>query len=121
MSQTFWVYKDKSGIDYNLSLYHGDDSGHVVIYSGIEIIKIDFSVKSEKVYGFYLGEDFFELAINFVNRSPEYKLFISNLNKVILPQQNHNEKKKHTILALFIIIFFVSVMLVFIYSMVSSG
>jgi hypothetical protein len=52
MAQRLWYYKNEYGPDYEIGLYHGDKSGHVMIYVGQKIVKIDFSVFDNKNYHF---------------------------------------------------------------------
>ncbi len=65
MAQLSWLYADDTGSQYNIGLYHGAESGHVMIYCNRSILLVDFSIKKEtKNYSFYIGEEFFELGLN---------------------------------------------------------
>lgn len=74
MPQQSWYYKNDSGNHYDLNVYHGDESGHVIIYSNQIIIVIDFGIKNDKSYSFYLDEELFQLSIRFENSSRHYSL-----------------------------------------------
>ncbi|MBK9733719.1 MAG: hypothetical protein IPO92_01620 [Saprospiraceae bacterium] len=74
MPQQSWYYKNNSDIAYDLSIYHGDESGHVIIYSNQAIIIIDFGITTDKSYSFYLGEELFELSIKIETSNRSYVL-----------------------------------------------
>jgi hypothetical protein len=74
MPQVSWIYKARDGKDYNVGLYHGDNSNHVVLYSQSNIIKIDFNVFDAKSYSFYLGDDLMNLDITWNVNGPLYQL-----------------------------------------------
>ena len=100
MAQHSWIYKNKVGIDYEVSMYHGDKSGHVLIYSNQAIIKIDFSVKTAKNFSFILGEELFELSFKLANGLPEYTLKNVDTNKTISIIETKNYPKRHIKLAI---------------------
>jgi hypothetical protein len=77
--QVFWTYEDDFQQSYSVGLYHGDNSGHVLVYCGKEIIKIDFHVHLPQTYSFYLGNELFELKIHFDGDRRSYRLW--NLNR----------------------------------------
>jgi hypothetical protein len=75
MPQRSWSYQ-KSTDDpiYHVSIYHGDTSRHVLIYSQSNIISIDFKVTDDKTYSFMLGDDLFDLHILWKQSQPQYNL-----------------------------------------------
>lgn len=85
MPQVFWKYKNVSGTDYDINLYHGDISRHVIVYIGQEIIKIDFSVLGDKEYSFMLGEELFKLSIEYIKGKSVYTLVNVGKEQKILP------------------------------------
>lgn len=92
MAQKFWKYTNIAGSEYIVSLYHGADTGHIVLYSGQEIIKIDFSVYSDKKYFFMLDEDLIELQIIFEDNKVRYVLINENTKKEIPVFKNTNHR-----------------------------
>lgn len=78
--QVFWKYQSAEGQIYSVGLYHGDESGHVLIYCGKEIVKIDFNVLYSKSYSFYLGDELFGLEIDYKDGTRNYALKNLNLN-----------------------------------------
>ncbi len=83
MAQKAWYYKNETGLAYDLNMYHGDKSGHVLIYSNQAIIAIDFNVRSTKVYSFYLGDELFELLIDIFPSRASYSLKNVDTTKII--------------------------------------
>lgn len=61
MSQVGWIYLDDFGHRYKIGLYHGRQSGHLLIYVNKRIVYIDFHVTSTKKYSFYVGEELIEI------------------------------------------------------------
>ncbi|MCB0543270.1 MAG: hypothetical protein KDC70_07115 [Saprospiraceae bacterium] len=63
MAQMGWVYLDDRGGRHRVGLYHGDQSGHVVIHCNLRVVQIDFSVKDTKKYSFFIEDEFCELSL----------------------------------------------------------
>lgn len=74
--QRQWTYMDPYRRKFKIGLYHGDDSGHVLMHVNGDPIIIDFSIKDEKEYSFYVGPQLFNL--HFKKSSEE---FIYNLER----------------------------------------
>jgi hypothetical protein len=85
MAQVFWQIPNKSGPDYELGLFHGEQSGHLLLYCGNRILRIDFSVNQPKTYSFFLGETMFELNITTTGTDKQYEL-INTFSSQRLPQ-----------------------------------
>ena len=83
MAQKSWYYQNPDGLDYHVSIYHGDKSRHVLIYSDAIIIAIDFMVKSDKTYSFMLGDELFDIQLSFANDSVKYALLHNDSQKVV--------------------------------------
>jgi hypothetical protein len=74
MAQKVWIYHNELDQPYSVTLYHGDKSGHVMIYTQEVFVTIDFSIKDDKSYSFFLGNELFTLAIKYRNSTPQYSL-----------------------------------------------
>ena len=83
MAQEFWTYSNNEGHEFSVSIYHGEDSGHLVIYCGEEILKIDFNVTTDKYYPFMLQEELFEIQIKFQKEKTRYFLVNKNTNRQV--------------------------------------
>ncbi|HRI59475.1 MAG TPA: hypothetical protein PK228_07120, partial [Saprospiraceae bacterium] len=63
MAQMGWVFLDDRGGRHRVGLYHGDQSGHVMIHCNLRVIQIDFSVKETKKYSFFIEDEFCEISL----------------------------------------------------------
>lgn len=72
MSECRWTYYDPTGGPQTLGLYHGDHSGHVMIYLNEKVVLIDFMVHSSKSYSFIVNENLLKLNLNKKNGKFSY-------------------------------------------------
>jgi hypothetical protein len=56
MSQSLWTYYDPSYGPQTVGVYHGDDSGNLVVYCNNKVVMVDFKVKQSKSYSFYINK-----------------------------------------------------------------
>lgn len=63
MGQQTWNILDITGEEYTLGIYHGEESGHVVVYLNNTIMIIDFKILMSKSYHFFIGHEFMHLKI----------------------------------------------------------
>ncbi|MGI9158469.1 MAG: hypothetical protein ACR2K1_01820 [Saprospiraceae bacterium] len=77
MAQINWVLLDYQDRPHRVGLYHGDQSGHVLIHCEMRVIKIDFSVLESKTYTFFLEEELCELRIVKEKTGFSYELVIN--------------------------------------------
>ncbi|MCZ2102028.1 MAG: hypothetical protein LC107_10880 [Chitinophagales bacterium] len=114
MAQRTWLYKNPSGLEFEVGLYHGDESGHIVIYVGGEIIQIDFSVKDGKDYQFMLEQELFKLSYN-PDWSNKYELFNETTKKEIpligMPARNPLHRRLLILFVIFLVLVFMSILL----------
>ncbi len=61
--QRGWSYLDHQGRHHKIGIYHGDSSGHLLIYCDLKIVKIDFGVKEARNYSFFIEEELCELQV----------------------------------------------------------
>ena len=64
MAQCTWTYVSDEGRKYNVSAFHGPNTGHLLVMCNLKILLIDFSVIHSKSYSFFLGEDLFVLDLD---------------------------------------------------------
>jgi hypothetical protein len=79
VAQSNWTYLSESGQVYVVGLYHGPETGHVVVYCNNNVVAIDFNVVAESRYSFFIEEDMCEVVIRPRRKTYEY-LFSSNRN-----------------------------------------
>ncbi len=63
MSQITWTYVDDDGYSHKVGLFHGDHSGHLLVYCNTRIVVIDFNVLASKNYSFFINEELCDIAI----------------------------------------------------------
>jgi len=73
MSEFRCTYYDASQGTQTLGLYHGQDSGNVVIYHNSKVLIIDFMVHKAKSYSFMINENLVKLNVVKENGRYDYK------------------------------------------------
>ncbi len=73
MAQARWTYLG-NGRKNEIGIYHGDESGHVLIYCNQNVVAIDFNMKDSKTYSFMVGYRLLELHIKKTGDQFEYEL-----------------------------------------------
>lgn len=58
-----WVLSADAGKRHRIGLYHGDESGHLVIYCNGEVVTIDFGVLDDKTYTFFVDDELCRLEV----------------------------------------------------------
>jgi len=74
LAQLQWNVPSIGGRAYRVGLYHGEGSGHLLLYVNNKITLIDFGVQDSKDYSFFLEEELFELKITKTGTSYNYAL-----------------------------------------------
>ncbi len=57
MAQIAWQVRGNRGVTFALGLFHGDKTGHVMLYCNNQIVQLDFSVQQSKTYTLFLDEE----------------------------------------------------------------
>ena len=63
MAQVGWVYLDDFGGQHKVGLYHGDRTGHVLLHCDLRIVQVDFSVKENCTYSFFVEDELCQVSI----------------------------------------------------------
>ncbi len=58
-----WTYLDDFGGRYHVGLYHGNRTGHLLIYCNGRVVVIDFNVLKTKKYSFLISDDLCDLHV----------------------------------------------------------
>lgn len=64
MAQHIWSITGQQGKTYNLGLFHGETTHHVVVHCNNSIVVIDFGVKESKTYSLFLDQELLEVTID---------------------------------------------------------
>lgn len=89
MSQFSWAYLSPGGQQYIVGLYHGPESGHVVVYCNNEVVAIDFQVVESARYAFFIEEDLCEVRIE--KKGDSFQYFFESNEEIDTPL---NQKRK---------------------------
>jgi hypothetical protein len=98
MAQMGWVFVDNQGRSNRIGLYHGDSSGHVLIHCNLKIMQVDFSVKDDKAYTFFIEDELCEIRIFKEKTGFSYEFYIDRktdtpLNRVRKKQDMLDRRK----------------------------
>lgn len=104
MAQLRWLYAAPSLKHYKIGLYHGDKSRHVLIYINNKISVIDFNVREDKTYSFFVEEEFCELSIK---REPEHWSYDFVINTEVQTPINIERRKKEVRYLIYAIAFLI--------------
>jgi hypothetical protein len=99
MNWTFLDYQDKK---YEIGLYHGTNSGNVLLYCNETIVVVDFGVLDTKNYSFYIGDELAELTIEKENKNFSYRL-IQNVKTLTPLNLARIQQEKRYILYTFLL------------------
>jgi len=74
MPQLNWTYYSLSGLPYRIEMYHGDDSGHLILFVNGNITQISFNQTETKTYSFLIEQQLLEFKIVKENEEFTYTL-----------------------------------------------
>ncbi len=95
MSQFNWTYLAPSGKKHHVGLFHGDRTGHVMIYCNSKVVLVDFKVRETKSYSIFIEEELCEIGIE---RQADRFVYGFDINKDVDTPLNRIRKatdKKH--------------------------
>lgn len=84
MCETRWTFYEPASGTNVIGLYHGTDSGHVIVYLNSKVMLIDFLIKESKSYSIYINDYLVEIRLIKDFQSFEYKM------KIIPPPPRHS-------------------------------
>ncbi len=117
MGQQVWEMDSITGEHYTLGLYHGEDTGHVMIYMNNEIFLIDFNILESKIYQFFIGHEFMKLSITKKEQNFEYHLQVDTDSDTPLNSSiRKNEERDEYLLLAGLIVVSSILLVVFIYN-----
>lgn len=89
MAQYNWAYTGGSGKQYVVGLYHGTESGHLMVYCDLRVILIEFSILQDYTYSFFIEDDMLDLTIK---RSKDQFQYGFQVNKEVDTPKNQVRK-----------------------------
>jgi hypothetical protein len=91
VSQYNWTYVGGGGRNYNVTLFHGKRTGHVLILLNAQVIQIDFGVRESKTYSFFIEDEFCQVHLE--RRGEEMYYFFEIDKKVDTPRNRERRKR----------------------------
>lgn len=91
MSQYNWTYVGGGGKNYNVTLFHGKRTGHVMILLNAQVVQIDFSVRESKTYSFFIEDEFCQIRLE--RRGDEMYYYFEIDKKVDTPLNRARKKQ----------------------------
>jgi len=90
LAQFNWTYLADTGRQYSVGLFHGDKTGHLLVYLNAKVIIIDFQVLETKTYSFFIEEELCEIE---VERQAERFAYGFKINQEVDTPLNRERKK----------------------------
>lgn len=90
MQHCTWVYVDDNSIHHHVGLYHGPQTGHLLIYCDSNVMVVDFNVFESKVYTFFIEEELLEVRLE---RKGDQMFYTFEINKKADTFRNRLRKK----------------------------
>ncbi len=63
LAQFKWTYVDDVGKHFNVGLFHGAKTGHLMVYCNGKVVVIDFHVLKTKTYTFFIEDELCNLTV----------------------------------------------------------
>jgi hypothetical protein len=79
MAQHNWAYTGGSGKQYVVGLYHGTESGHLMVYCDLRIILVEFGILQDYTYSFFIEDDLLDLTIKRQNDDFRYGFKVNRI------------------------------------------
>ena len=92
MSQFNWTYLSPSGKKHHVGLFHGERTGHVLIYCNSKIVLVDFKVRETKSYSIFIEDELCEIGIE---RQKDRFVYGFDINKEVDTPLNRARKKNN--------------------------
>ena len=92
MAQQNWQINTGYGRDHIIGIYHGDQSGHVVVHCNNRVLLLDFNVLQPKSYKFFIDQELCELNIDKDNNCFCYDLSIDY--QADTPKNRHRDAEE---------------------------
>lgn len=95
-----WTYIDDYGRRYRVGLYHGDRSGHLMVYCNSRVLVIDFNVLTDKKYSFLINDDLLDLHVERQNNKFAYAFEVDKKANTPGNRRRRKLSKRHLVQSL---------------------
>jgi hypothetical protein len=90
LPQFNWTYPGDDKKLYHVGLFHGKQTGHVLVHCNARIMLIDFGVLDSKTYTFFINDELFELKLD--RRGDRFFYTLEIDNKADTPKNRARKK-----------------------------
>ena len=98
MGQQSWTMVDDFGGIYDIGLYHGERSKHVIIHINRFPVIVEFNIKESKKYSFYAGHELCEIDLKKHQTGYSYTFEINKTSNTPLNKARHIQNRKYLII-----------------------
>lgn len=95
MAQLSWTYVADGGKHFNVGLFHGPKTGHLLVHCNKQPVIIDFHVLESKTYPLFLDDELFELKVDLKKGQFSYGLEIDKQADTPRNRIRKKRDKKH--------------------------
>lgn len=114
-----WVLCADAGRRHNIGIYHGDRTGHLLIYCNDNIVAIDFDVHKNKSYAFFIDNELCNVTVEKGEDGFSYGLEIDKKTETPLNlarKEQHTIDKRNLLIGIGAFILFVSLFVILLYT-----
>ena len=94
MAQRTWRYTGTGSQVYNFGVYHGEDSGHLMVHCNNKVVLVEFNVLDSDTFSFFIEEDLIELAVMKTEEGFDYDLKINKEIDTPINRKRKTEKRQ---------------------------
>lgn len=113
MAQLNWNVCSHAGRQYTIGVYHGAETGHLVVHCNSTVVIIDFNVVQAKTYSFMLDNNLCELSIAPKGDAYDYVLDLNDPVDMPAPEPKGGERYHYYALGAALIFFLTIYLLTF--------
>ena len=107
MSQFNWTLLDDAGHRFDIGLFHGNRTGHLIVFCNKKIVVIDFNVLETKTYTFFVEDELCNLEVELKDNKWHYGLKIDEKTATPLNILRKKERKKNLVTSIIILSFII--------------
>jgi hypothetical protein len=95
LAQLNWTYVADSGKHFNVGLFHGPNTGHLMVHCNQQVVLVDFNVLDSKSYPLFLDDELFALRVELKKGQFSYAFEIDRKADTPRNRQRRQTERKH--------------------------
>jgi len=95
LAQLSWTYVGNGGKHFNVGLFHGPNTGHLMVHCNKQVVLIDFNVLESRTYPLFLDDELLELKVDLSKGRFSYGLEIDKQADTPRNRIRKKTEKKH--------------------------